>query len=470
MNEAQRDEFLRQISAYQDGGLSENELTQFDRQLRDDEEKRVLFIMVQRHSVALAEIFREKTIVPNSRAVVPPSRKRRHHGYVIVAFAAAACLALFLLFTPDQATAPVDYATLTFAEQTHWKGASPISGSHLEHGVSYELDSGAIRLRMKGGGIVSIAAPASFAIVDDVTLQLVSGKLAARLPDNDSELRVRAGDLEIRDLGTAFGVTATERGEVDLAVFDGSVAVSTSDAISNDHEETLIAGKAISTSGGSAVREEVPFDSGIYRDIWPLTIGVDDASSIVDFVPPGPSIPLKLLADDHRLFLIPERLNHRVEKPITIDLVGPGQMWPTSQPSARTIDRKRVVSSYLLVYEPENAPTYDFRSLSGRISFQHPILGIAVADAQLRRTDSVFGVSSINYGSFVNRHLEDRTTGKGELPPDSLRISDDGRQLYFSLNVGVCTDHIRVLVDETADHASERFAQRRVGRSRGNHR
>jgi len=38
-----------------------------------------------------------------------------------------------------------------------------------------------------------------------------------------------------------------------------------------------------------------------------------------------------------------------------------------------------------------------------------------------------------------------------DLPPDSLRISDDGRQLYTDLYVGAFGDHIRVLVDESND-------------------
>lgn len=460
MNEKQRDEFLRQIAAYQDGGLPESELAQFDHQLRDDEEKRALFIEVQRHSVALAEIFREETIVPTDDAVANPSGRSRYPWYVGAVLTVAGCLALFFLFTPHQATVPVDYATLTFAEHAHWKGVSPVPGSHLGHRVSYELDAGAIRLQMRGGGIVSMAAPASFTVVDANTIQLTSGKLAARLPDKDSELLVRAGDLEIRDLGTAFGVTATEEGEVDLAVFDGSVAVRSSDGVSNAREDTLFAGDAISASEGNPERQEIPFDSGIYRDIWPLTIGVDDASSIVDFVPPGPDVPLKSLADDHRLFLVPERLNQLVEKPITIDLVEPGQTWPTTRPIPHTIGREKVVSSYLLVYKPEHSQYRDLRALSGSISFQYPILGVAVEPAQLRRTDRIFGTSGIDYKSFAFRRLEDKTTEEGDLPADSLRISDDGRQLYFNLYVGAYSDHIRVLVDETDDRKSEERTER----------
>ena len=468
MNETQRDEFLRRVAAYQDGGQSEEELAKFDRELRDDQEKRELFIEIQKRSAAIAELFREEAVAPDDPPSKPRASRMPNRWVVGAALTVAGCLALFFLLTPQSTKTPRDSATLTFAKQVHWRGTTPSSDIYLEHRVPYQLDAGAIRLRMDGGGIVSMAAPASFTVVDATTIELGSGKLAARLPDNDSKLLVRAGDLEIRDLGTAFGVTATEHGEVDLAVFDGSVAVRSTDGMPNASEETLVEGEAISTSGGSRDRQKVPFDSGLYQDIWPLTIGIDDASNIVDFVPPGPNVPLESLAHDNRLFLMPERLNQRMKKPITVDLVKPGQTWPTSRPVRHTIGRKKVVSSYLLIYKPENSQYRDLRALSGSISFQHPILGVAVEPAQLRKTDRIFGTSGIDYKSFAFRRLEDKTTEEGDLPADSLRISDDGRQLYFNLYVGAYSDHIRVLVDETGDHMTEPRIQRPKGQKESN--
>ncbi|MFZ5833751.1 MAG: hypothetical protein ACOY3P_26995 [Planctomycetota bacterium] len=349
--------------------------------------------------------------------------------------------------TPRAAVA--EGAALTFTEQAHWKGAGPASGRLLEYRVPYRLEAGAIRLEMQGRGIVSIAAPAAFTVIDAITIQLESGKLAARLPDDQSELLVRAGELEIRDLGTAFGVTADPRGAVELAVFDGSVAVRSPEGSSAAREQTLTEGEAISSSAENRERRGIPFDPRLYQDIWPLTIGIDDVSNIVDFVPPGPHVPLQSLADDHKLFLLPEKLNHRVTRPITLDLVKPGQAWPTVGSVPHTIGRKKTVSSYLLVYRPEHSGYRDLRALSGSICFQHPILGVAVDPRNLHKSDHLFGIAGIDYESFANRRLEDETTEEGDLPPDSLRISEDGRQLYFNLYVGAYSDHIRVLVDES---------------------
>jgi hypothetical protein len=105
---------------------------------------------------------------------------------------------------------------------------------------------------------------------------------------------------------------------------------------------------------------------------------------------------------------MPERLNQRLTKPITVDLVVPGHTRPASPVDPRAIGEQEVISSYLLVSKPENSRYRDLRALSGSVSFQQPI----------------------------------------PVPPDSLRISDDGRQLCFNLFVGAHSYPIRVLVKE----------------------
>ncbi len=107
------------------------------------------------------------------------------------------------------------------------------------------------------------------------------------------------------------------------------------------------------------------------------------------------------------------------------------------------------------MYNPATSQYRNRRALSGSISFQHPILGVAIEDRQLRESDRVFGVSDVDYQSFAFRRLEHKVTEEGDLPADSLRISEDGRQLYFNLYVGAYSDHIRVLVDETGDHKAK---------------
>jgi hypothetical protein len=104
--------------------------------------------------------------------------------------------------------------------------------------------------------------------------------------------------------------------------------------------------------------------------------------------------------------------------------------------------------NYKYIYKPENSRYRDLRALNGSVSFQQPIPGAAVELAQFCKTDKLFGAAGIDCDSFPYRRLEAQTTEQGDLPPDSLRISDDGRQLYFNSYVGAHSDSIWVLVKE----------------------
>ncbi len=461
MTDTEREEFLRLIAAFQDDCLSEDELAHLDQALQEDAEKRQLFIEVQERSTALTELLREdafsKTQDADSQTVgVLRGRVRLFVGPIV---AVTTCIALMVWLQPRPAAVSGEGAAITYVNQGHWGGPpdeAPVAGTLLHNQVLYRLQAGSVRLQMEAGAIVSIAAPASFRVVDASTLELKTGKLTARLPDPSSDLLVRAGELEIRDLGTAFGLTAGSDGKLDVAVFDGSVSVRSVDASAGVGEETFAEGQAFASAGAAHKHEEIPYEPGKYQDIWPLTIGINEASAIIDFVPPGPRPPLESLAHDHKLFLIPERLNLHVDEPLVLDLVGAGKSWPSTRHGQHKIDPTRAVSSYLLVYEPENSAFGIQQTLSGSISFQHPILGVAVSPRQLRRTDRTFGIPGIDYDSFAGRRLEHEDTEDGRLPADSLRISDDGRQLYFHLHVGALTDHIRVLVDDNASLTGRR--------------
>ncbi|TWT84625.1 Arylsulfatase precursor [Planctomycetes bacterium CA13] len=94
------------------------------------------------------------------------------------------------------------------------------------------------------------------------TLRFESGKMAARLPTEQSELTVIVGDLHVRDLGIAFGIT-TE--------FDGVVDVAVSNSESKLHaEHVFLEGPAFSTSNAEPKRKTIPFNPDRHEDIWPL--------------------------------------------------------------------------------------------------------------------------------------------------------------------------------------------------------
>ncbi len=476
MIESEQDAFLELIAAYQDGSLSAAEVAEFESQLLSDTERRRLFIEVQICSAEIAEHCRAAAFALNQSQALGLAKegrlyRRKPDWRIVATLAVAATLVVATLLpvlrdqrkqasdavarpTPVVPTGPPRediFATVTYANRAILRDAqSDVSqvGAELMPHVRYRLTSGSVRLRVSGGAIVSLAAPATFQGLGPAAMELKSGKLAARLPNEEADLVVRSGGTIMRDLGTAFGVTAKVNGEVDLSVFDGMVSVEHSKGSGESKRHTVTEGESIVTDGGSAVSRDVAYAAMQYQDIWPLTVGVNDASSLIEFVKPGPIESLDRLASDDKLLLIPEKLNHHLRQNQSLQLMRPGSSWPKSKGERTGLAKTRSISSYLLVYLPKDRENVPRHSLSGSVAFQKPIIGVAVVPSALKKSDKMFGISDIDYQSLEMRSLEPLTTEDGLLPPDSVQVSKDGKYLYFNLYVGAGQDNIRVLVDE----------------------
>ncbi len=476
MNEDSEIVFLQRLAAFQDGSLTPSELAEFEQMLCEVPRKRRLFIEAQYRCIEIAEYFRAASYsIDNPSSSLTPRRTSR---WLIAAglVTAISVLCFQWLLNPIRSTTAVPndrgsrtaeisvetvrnekplhhyFATITYDHGATWGGRRPefsVSTVGLRAGVKYHLQSGSLRLRMQGGAIIALAAPVLFKGISPTELELVSGKLAARLPDENCELVVRSKETRIRDLGTAFGITAHPNGEVDLSVFDGSVSVEHAPDIDASEPQTVLEGESIIVDGATNQNRSVAYLSEQYQDIWPLAIGIDEASSPVEFVRPGPLAPLESMANDHKLLLIPERLNIRLDRDSTLVLLRPGHAWPGPQRDRTTLSATQTISSYLLIYLPKDRMEFLQHSISGSIAFAKPIIGVALGDYALRKSDKLFGIPEIDYESLEMRPLERKPTEDGRLPPDSVRISADRKQLYFNLYVGGGQDNLRVLVDES---------------------
>lgn len=466
MTENQKKEFMRLILEYQDGNLSESALASFDIALREDAEKQRLFIETQKRSAAIAEMCRqqahgtpafepasfptESDVLRKSESAAATRRPRPVASKLALMAIAASIVAALIahdLLTDNAVPETDTLIRITYTNLVHWQGPNqPVSGSYLKHQTAYELETGVARCELPGGGIVSFAGPASFNILDDKTVTLRRGRLAARSLGLQDNFSVLTSDLEIRDLGTAFGVTTDESGAADVAVFGGDLSVRLLDPIGDDFKRTLVEGSSVRSKGDGKGLIDTPYDPEAYQDIWPLTVGIDDRSGLIEFVPPRPHLSLDQLESDHRVFLVAEKLNQRIEDASDFNLLGPGQHWPNSGPRIHKVGKNSTVSSYLLLFQPENREYGLVHSLSGSVTFQYEIQGVAVGSIQLNNSDARFGLDDVNYNAFRLRSLENRATEDGRLPADELQKSEDGRQLHFHLHVGAGQDCIRVLV------------------------
>ncbi|MEM6689497.1 MAG: FecR domain-containing protein [Planctomycetota bacterium] len=465
--------WLEQIAAYQDGALSDAEFEAFEQTLQTDAEKRAFFIQVNEQSVTLAEVIRSRVVskafdeaadtsgarLSTDEARCDELEQGRTSFRPALALIAAVAAGLLLLVswmnrsdqpTPDRLLVEDRVGTVTFGNQAVWAtGQSesiPSEVTTLVASTKYELESGITRIKLSGGAVVSMSAPATFSLNSGTELDLESGKMAARLPGETSELTVRVGEISVRDLGTSFGVTAAKAGRVDVAVFDGKVSVTKSSMPSSQAPRVFVEGEAFSSLGSEPVRDEQAFDPESYRDIWPLTVGVNEISNVVDFVVPGSGKPLADLKDDHKLFLIPEQLNTKFDSMRSIKLIQPGQTWPQALVEKIDLPTRQSIHSYLLVYQPETSRFARGVTLSGSVEFEKPIIGVAATRDQLLETDVPFGLDAIDYSTLRYRKLEETTSERSEIPADTVSIDSERHRVFFNLSVGAGRDHLRVLV------------------------
>ncbi|TWU33199.1 FecR protein [Novipirellula artificiosorum] len=487
---SQVDEFERQVVRFQAGAMTQEEINAFESQLRTDERKRLIYLRIEKQSAEIARLMKRQINLHGGscdRVVVLPQRNWLSHPTTRKSIWIGITVAIALVITwasvPEQGqqrpelTEPIRLASssarITYSDNATWSSANagaPVAGVDLKTRTSYHLTSGSVRLQMAGGGIVSLEGPSAFKILDQQQIDLIHGRMAAWSPNETNGLTVQVGNLGIRDPGTAFGVYAAARKDVELSVFDGSLELElrpTESRLDSQRPperstKTISEGEAVTISRDASTANSIEFDSEPYAQLWPLTVGIDSVSHLIDFVPPQTGFKLAALASDDRLFLFPERLNLTLTAPMAVDLARDPDAkqavtWPKFEQDSDVpvVPAGRVLSSYLLVFRPKTKDRSTYRSLSGSITFEKPIAAVSVRGKRLELSERIFGRPDVDYDSWRRRSLEDRASGIAKAPADRIAISADGHRLNFELNVDFNPDHIRVLVDHTAGQGEQ---------------
>ena len=240
MNEA--DEMW--IDSYLSGEFSDREKGELAHRIDTDPVFREAFVTHVEEWTDLAEISSGKSIVP--------FQPRRRAWWVPAAFATAAAVALAWIWimrapqgTSTQGNTLAERAVLgrviaTNDLQIVGKYAPSNVGDPVT-GASMRCTNGSFTVRLEGGAMVSLAAPAIFRIIDGSTIRVEQGKLSGFVPDEDMRLIVLTPGMQIEDLGTRFGVSVDGSKATDLHVFEGKVELTSEDGGS----EVLTEGHAI---------------------------------------------------------------------------------------------------------------------------------------------------------------------------------------------------------------------------------
>ncbi len=89
------------------------------------------------------------------------------------------------------------------------------------------LSTGHISVRLKSGVELQVLGPADMLVTGSMDVRLRTGRLLAHVPPKARGFMVQTPELELWDMGTRFGVSASE-GMSDVFVFQGSVQVNES--------------------------------------------------------------------------------------------------------------------------------------------------------------------------------------------------------------------------------------------------
>jgi hypothetical protein len=194
------------------------------------------------------------------RNLIFPNRAKPARGKPLArALALAACLALMTgvvwtlwLKGPGSRNGATSSAVamLARAVDARWAGNSvpPRVGGALEPG-RLRLQAGLAQVVFYSGARLVIEGPAELQLVSPTEAVCHSGRLLAEVPLPARGFRVRTAQLNLVDLGTAFGIDAT-RGQTELHVFKGQVEFSGGTAA----KEALGEGRAAVVQGSAPPR------------------------------------------------------------------------------------------------------------------------------------------------------------------------------------------------------------------------
>ncbi|HEY1120118.1 MAG TPA: FecR domain-containing protein [Haloferula sp.] len=459
------DDLIDLLERLSEGDLDESGRGQLADMLREKPELRAV---VKEHflmSRALSQLERNETDFAEKTAIhVAKIANESEFGFakkvtgkivrqrITRAFAAAAVVALaavpiFLLVkqpgtsqvakdTPNEAAGKVEVATLV---RMNSEQGVVSSSQAVAAGEKFTETSGLIRLDFKNGAVIAIEAPAELTVVSAMEIDLKTGKLNGWCPDTAHGFKVTTASADLTDLGTSFGVTATQDGKSQFMVLDGEVEVQ-----KGNEKMRLTQGDAVKASTQDKL-SNTQFDPSGFKNTWPLAQGIFATKGAV--VPADPDVPEKvaLMESDDHVLVIPERRAVPFVQPLRVDIVDTGTL-PGTLPEAEFVIQPKPgkhLSSFLIRYDPVGTSRNDqFKPFAGEVTFDRPVMAIATQRKTLEGTDSTF---SMGKWESVYRGIELRQANE---IPDSVTLSADRRTVKVSFYAGASTDEIRVILED----------------------
>jgi len=445
------EDFLQRVLRWQDGSLSADETAALEREMFASEDKRRLFAELQMRSALMNELLRREAYAyAGARLAVRSAQVGMTYRFRLALLAAAAAVIALGIWMERQRVATPSrtqfqgegLAQITYGHDAEWdEGRTPADG-WLKEGT-YNLASGTVRVALAHDGtIATLAGPARFELLAPGHIRLHEGRLSARVSQPDKGFTVFTDALTVLDRGTVFGVDVRTDGEALVSVLEGKVDVH--EPGSQDMQRIEQGGRLSARPKGKRLLQPADDMVSGFEDLWPLTLGVDDLSHLVEFVVPRAKHKWNDYRSDTRLFLMPERQRVKPDGMLTVD-IAPGVPLERKKhdKAGLPLTVNSPVNSYLLFFRPQEGAAERRPDISGSITFAQPVLGIITDSARLIETDDTLGHPRVAYRDKPRRGIE---KGKKRGERDVVRISRDGRRVYFNLHATADPDEFRVLV------------------------
>ena len=315
---------------------------------------------------------------------------------------------------PAQPQRPAWIATVRAVSQdAAWKVHDQVSGAQAFSDQAIAVLRGCIELTFQNGTRVLAEGPSRLVVNNDLSVSLAAGSVRTTLPNGASGFQVLTDSMEVIDRGTQFYLDLAADGRTTFYVGQGLcdvrgrapaqqseayLPVAVGEGVLVDQQRELVALNA---------EQSRHFSEHIVSRFLAYDLNLHDISPSVCLVRPLPGLVDASLSSANRpVYLIPERLNHRLVE----DLVVPGPDGKTDI----TLRAGTSVDSFILhnAFGPalpagSAGQSRNAIRTSGHIVFNQPVLAVLRTQAPLRLTDRQFAPEGLRYPNEARRALED---------------------------------------------------------------
>lgn len=308
----------------------------------------------------------------------------------------------------------------------------------LEGGLKpgrYQLDSGVVALKFRGGDEMTVEGPAVFDVNEDESAFVHAGVALARLSPDRKGISLQSNGLDIQEPASLMGINARSESSTEAVIFkgDGGVCMTDGGVCRELYEQ-----EAIKADRNKDRLVDIPYNPHAFLKAWELLSGVEKNLGAVRIEMPGSEIgPSSSGQSEVQVFV--ENEAFEPEQDMEVDDVRPGEFASFETNAGQALQASGQLRSYLLQLWPSEGE--DGEEVEASLTFDHEVVGVIYSSDRLANSDQSVGTTMTHAGEEFNRDRGLDSSG------DLILLSEDRRTINLKLRGdGERVDQVRVLV------------------------